>query len=587
MADLTDVYAALQKADAAGDAAGAKQLADYIRTQGASTDAAAPTDAGTDYGREAAIGLRAAGQGALSTLTLPNTIATAAQNTPAFLFNHILGTKYPYKQSAYQQISDLVTKAGAPVPSTSGEKLASAGISGVTAGLGGVGVTGLPGVANAVRGASAGASGALAQEGARQVGLPPWAQIGAGLLFSQTPAFAESAVRTGADLVAPLTASGQQRAVGTLLNTQAQDPAKALANLDSSAPIVPNSLPTAGVASQDFGLLGIEKALQSKNSPAFSERFSAQNSARQAELSDMAGSPADLQAAIAARGRSTAPIYDYAAKQSAPIDNEMIALMQRPSMQAAIAKAQQLAGERGQAFGITTPGAGMSLSGRDLQGIKMALDDMKTTAFTQGIGSHQASAMQDTLDSLKDWMQRNVPAQRSADTAFQNLSAPVNRMTSLQELQQRANLNSTDISRGGEPILGNAAFSRGLADVQSNPRSGVGAMDMSRLSAIQKDLQNSQAMNSPLLKAPGSDTFQNLSLNQNLGPFARTGTKLLEAPYRFFGSDAAINDILTRSFLDPKFAASLMRKSSVPRPDINFHPYDAGAFGGLVGSGQQ
>lgn len=33
MADLTDVYAALQKADAAGDTAGAKQLADYIRAQ--------------------------------------------------------------------------------------------------------------------------------------------------------------------------------------------------------------------------------------------------------------------------------------------------------------------------------------------------------------------------------------------------------------------------------------------------------------------------------------------------------------------------------------------------------------------------
>lgn len=34
MADLTEVYSALQKADAAGDTAGAKQLADYIRAQG-------------------------------------------------------------------------------------------------------------------------------------------------------------------------------------------------------------------------------------------------------------------------------------------------------------------------------------------------------------------------------------------------------------------------------------------------------------------------------------------------------------------------------------------------------------------------
>lgn len=33
MADITEAYAALQKADAAGDTAGAKQLADYIRTQ--------------------------------------------------------------------------------------------------------------------------------------------------------------------------------------------------------------------------------------------------------------------------------------------------------------------------------------------------------------------------------------------------------------------------------------------------------------------------------------------------------------------------------------------------------------------------
>jgi hypothetical protein len=42
MADLDDAYAALQKADAAGDSAGAKQLADYIRTQQAPSNAAAP-----------------------------------------------------------------------------------------------------------------------------------------------------------------------------------------------------------------------------------------------------------------------------------------------------------------------------------------------------------------------------------------------------------------------------------------------------------------------------------------------------------------------------------------------------------------
>jgi hypothetical protein len=41
MADLVPVYAALQKADAAGDTAGAKQLADYIRAQGTAPQATA------------------------------------------------------------------------------------------------------------------------------------------------------------------------------------------------------------------------------------------------------------------------------------------------------------------------------------------------------------------------------------------------------------------------------------------------------------------------------------------------------------------------------------------------------------------
>ena len=44
MADLTDIYAALQKADAAGDTAGAKQLADYIRSQSATAPTAAAAE---------------------------------------------------------------------------------------------------------------------------------------------------------------------------------------------------------------------------------------------------------------------------------------------------------------------------------------------------------------------------------------------------------------------------------------------------------------------------------------------------------------------------------------------------------------
>lgn len=55
MADLQEAYAALQKADAAGDAEGAKQLADYIRSQSQATPAQ-PQAEGPKVNRDAGIG---------------------------------------------------------------------------------------------------------------------------------------------------------------------------------------------------------------------------------------------------------------------------------------------------------------------------------------------------------------------------------------------------------------------------------------------------------------------------------------------------------------------------------------------------
>jgi hypothetical protein len=581
MAGLDDAYSALQAADAAGDTDSAKQLAEYIKNQTPST--ATPDQSA---GRQLALGGRAVAQGVVGALTLPNTIMSGARNLPAYVANKFFGGHYPYASSDASALNQGLTTAGAPTPQTAGENLAGAGISGLSGGVAGGSLLGAwPTVANLLRSGSAGASGGLSQEGARQIGLPTWMQIGAGLLGSQTPAMGESTVRTLGDLLAPLTKAGQSRALGTLFNQEANNPTQALANLQASAPTVPGSLPTSGAASGDVGLLGIEKYARGTSPTQFGQRISEQNAARQAELSDIAGTPQDLKAAISARSSASSPLYSAAAEQSAPIDNEMIALMQRPSMQAAIAKAKQLAEERGETFGMSAnaPGSAMSLSGRDLQGIKMALDDMKSTGFTQGIGSHQQAAMQDTLDALKGWMQKNVPAQRAADASFQNLSTPINRMTTLQELQQRAQTTAGDPTTG-QYFLSPAGFNRGLMAAREEPFSGISGADNARLDALLKDLEGSQAVNGPLLKAPGSDTFQNLSLRQNLGGLARFAGKPLETLYNLAGSDKSINALLTQAMLDPKVAAALMQRAQIPRAGLNFRPFDLGTVGGLLGS---
>jgi hypothetical protein len=544
-------------------------------------DKTAAPDQGTDWARQAALTGRAAAKGAVTGLTWPLSILQSPVSS-------LTGEKPRTINSPADLLGYFLDKAGAPSPQSSGEKLAAAGIQGLTGALGAGGTMGVSGIPNALRAGAAGTTGGLSQEGARQTGLPPWMQMGAGLLGSQLPALGESSVRTLGDLISPLTAAGQSRAAGGLLNTQAQNPSAAQANLWQSKPTVPGSEPTAGAASQDTGLLGIEKAVRGTSSPEFGERLSAQNAARQAELTALGGTANDLKNAIKARGDATAPLYAAAATQSAPIDNEMIALMQRPAMQSAISTAKAMAENNGQSFGLssTAPGSSMSLSGADLQGMKLALDDMRSTGFTQGIGSHQQRALQNTSDALTDWMQRNVPAQRQADAAFQNLSGPINKMQTVQALQQKASTTAADVQTG-QYFLSPASYSRALDEALDNARNGLGKGDITRLEAIRKDLQNSQAVNGPLLKAPGSDTFQNLSLNQNLSGPARMLTKPLDPLYRMGGADAAINKLLTRGMLDPKFAAGLMQGALKPRPGLNFGPYDVGAMGGLLGSGQQ
>lgn len=573
------------------------QFADHTDTPDALAKKPAQLSGFDDFLRKTALGGRAAAEGVVNAIALPETFQNWELNKAKQGINALLGTNLSTNTpSVAQNFSTLLTQAGAYTPQTKGEEFGSAVTRGVTGALTGYGgLKALAGAAttipNAIRAGSSGLTGSAAAEGARQAGAPPWLQFTAGLAGGQVPAMLEATGNTVSDLLTPLTNAGQSRLAGIVLNEQASDPSAALQHLQSSAPIVPGSLPTSGPASQDFGLLGVEKAMRGRSAVPFAERLSDQNAARQAELTDLAGTPSDLAAAIKARSTAAAPLYAAATSDSAPIDNEMIALMQRPSMQTAIAKAQQLAQERGQAFGLssTSPGAPMSLSGQDLQGIKMALDDMKTTGFTQGIGSHQANAMQDTLDSLKDWMQRNVPSQRAADAAFQGASGPINRMQTLQDLQQRSNLPAADI-RTGQYFMNPTAFSRGLDALKEDPFSGVGTAQLARLEAIRKDLQNSQAVNGPALRAPGSDTFQNFAASQALGRYSKLG-KPLDWLYQKMGVDSGVNEQLTNAMLDPQVAARLMQQSQARTP-FSFRPYDTGTLfaaglpGLMLGHGQ-
>ena len=110
----------------------------------------------------------------------------------------------------------------------------------------------------------------------------------------------------------PFTGAGQAQIAANTLRGAATDPLQATTNLSNASPIVPGSLRTAGEASGDTGLLGLEKGIRARNVGAFGERISQQNAARQAELANLGGTPADIAAAEQFRDEQTAPMRDAA-----------------------------------------------------------------------------------------------------------------------------------------------------------------------------------------------------------------------------------------------------------------------------------
>lgn len=139
MADLTEAYSALQKADAAGDTAGAKQLADYIRQSSAPTPdapAAPPRSLLSEIGRQVALGGRAVAQGvaglplmAMDTgVGMRNLVTNVANgNWPKLAdFNPWAapgtGSPQPYELPS-QTFNKSLTDMGVPEPQNAGEKI--------------------------------------------------------------------------------------------------------------------------------------------------------------------------------------------------------------------------------------------------------------------------------------------------------------------------------------------------------------------------------------------------------------------------------------------------------------------------------
>lgn len=234
---------------------------------------------------------------------------------------------------------------------------------------------------------------------------------------------------------------------------QGQDIVNALRNYDD---MVAGVRPTAGtvVAGQmpATKYAALQRDLSEQLPTPYYERNQANVAARGEALGTIAQDEAALKAAENARQAATKPLYGAADKQIIKADDTLNTLLERPSMEKALARAKTLAEERNETFQMgknapeqkvgsaivdvdgnpldvkTIPAEYAKFNGKSLHYLKLALDDLIKDPKSFGLGSNEIGAIKNTRAEFLNWFENKSDSYKAAREAYANMSKPVNIM---------------------------------------------------------------------------------------------------------------------------------------------------------------
>lgn len=226
--------------------------------------------------------------------------------------------------------------------------------------------------------------------------------------------------------------------------------------------IVPGSVPTAGQAAADVGATRYSslQAEVAKQLPTeYLDRLNAQNAARVAQVQTVGKTEAELAAAKGLRAGDAKINYGLSDPEIVSANSQLTTLLDRPSMDKAVARARALAKEKGDKFQIgtnapaqqvmvkdpvtmtsnlvTIPEKFAQYTGKDLHYLKLALDDLIKNPAEMGIGANEARAIGDTRSAFLNWAENEIPAYQVARETYALQSKPINQMEVGQYLESK------------------------------------------------------------------------------------------------------------------------------------------------------
>lgn len=368
----------------------------------------------------------------------------------------------------------------------------------------GAGLGGLFGLANPVT-----EEGDFAQQKAGQVATG--AAVGGALppLISGGAAIG----RAARNVVDPWLPGGAERVAGRIANAAAGDKRDTIVQaLMQNRQIVPGSQGHAGEVAAPAGsaeFSGLQKIATSLKPTAYNDMSKAQDQARVSAVRSVSRDKTALQAAEGTRSGAAAHNYGEAAKGKVKSDASLQELMSRPSMEKVMARARDLAEERGEKFvwgrdvpAQTTPGSIVGKSGEpltqtttpaqfaeypvnSLHYMKMAMDDLIKNPERFGIGSSEQAAITATRGKLVDWIGQKSPAYDFARSKHARLSEPINQMQVGQFLESKLVAPIAEVGEGAVKQRA-ALYAQALRDAPGTMKKSTGQPRYTELSEVLK-----------------------------------------------------------------------------------------------------
>lgn len=543
-------------------------------------------------GRTAGLSVRPAAQAALTA----GGMLPLAVDPLVNLFNMAAGTNVPTMTQATQT---NLRRLGFPEPATAQERVVQ-DVAGAGYGVGGLanlaaraapmvtspvaqGFTQMlatnPRAQSSAALAATAAGGAL-REGEFSPGVQLAGALGAGMIAPGGPTLSSTqrALAAPSALIQPLSAEGRQIIAGNVLRSVATNPERAITNLQSAQSTVPGVRVTTAAAARDPGLAGAETTLRSALFDP-TNQFGATLSANQQALLDsfrrLSGRPGSVERAEAKRSSVTAPLRESAFANAQPVSAAPIAAAiegitsnpatQRQTVDQAMKYVTDLLARR------VDPETG-TINPMALYSVRKDITDAMAGKLSGDLANLRLARGQlaDLLPVIDSTIEAGAPGFNRYMQQFAKSSSAIDQMRLLQGIESKVISGQPNLMTD-EPVLAASALRRQVAAKSEELGTQLSPAAQRRLDNIINEINRGQAATAPGVRAPGSNTFQNLTMGNLIGRVfsesladnttLRTMTRPLDFLYKL--PNQQVQELLVQAMLDPKLAAQMMSKANM------------------------